>query len=71
MYPSEAISASTINAAHAIDRGRETGSIEAGKRADIIILDCPNPDFIAYRFGINLVHTVIADGEVVHTRLGP
>ncbi|TFG09935.1 imidazolonepropionase [Candidatus Thorarchaeota archaeon] len=71
MYPQEAISATTINAAHAVDRGRETGSIEAGKRADILILDCPNPDFIAYRFGINLVHTVIADGEVVHTRLGP
>ncbi len=71
MYPEEAISASTINAAHAVDRGQEVGSIEAGKRANIIILDCPNPDFIAYRFGINLVHTVIADGEVVHTRLGP
>jgi len=39
MTPAEAITASTINAAHAIDRAREIGSIEVGKKADIIILD--------------------------------
>ncbi|MBD3407873.1 MAG: imidazolonepropionase [Candidatus Lokiarchaeota archaeon] len=71
MHPREAISASTINAAHAIDRAQDLGSIELGKRADIIILECPNPEFIAYRFAVNQVHTVIVNGEVVHTRLGP
>ncbi|MHA1740937.1 MAG: imidazolonepropionase [Candidatus Thorarchaeota archaeon] len=71
MFPREAISAATINAAHAIDRAEELGSIEVGKRADIIILDCPNPEYIAYRFAMNLTHTVIVNGQVVHTRLGP
>lgn len=71
MHPREVISALTINAAHAIDKAKSLGSIEVGKRADIIILECPNPEYLAYRFGINLVHTVIANGQVVHTKLGP
>ncbi len=71
MHPREVISALTINAAHALDKADRLGSIEVGKRADIIILECPNPEYIAYRFGVNLIHTVIANGEVVHTKLGP
>jgi imidazolonepropionase len=71
MHPREAISAATINGAHAVDRGKELGSIEEGKRADIVILDCPNPEYLSYRFGMNLVHTVVVDGQVIHTRLGP
>jgi len=71
MHPREVISAVTINAAHALDRGQSIGSIEQGKRADIIILECPTPEYLAYRFGVNLVHTVITNGQVIHTRLGP
>ena len=71
MQPREALSAVTINAAHAIDRGKTHGSIEVGKRADILILDCPNPEYLTWRFGANLVHTVISSGQVVHTKLGP
>ncbi len=71
MHPREVISAATINAAHALELSDVIGSIEVGKRADIVVLECPNPEFLAYRFGMNLIHTVIANGEVVHTRLGP
>ncbi len=71
MYPREALAAVTINAAHAIDRAEELGSIEVGKKADILVLDCPNPEYLSWRFGANLVHTVISNGQVVHTRLGP
>ena len=71
MHPREAISAATINGAHAVDRGKELGSIEEEKRADIVILDCPNPEYLSYRFGMNLVHTVVVNGQVIHTRLGP
>ncbi|MFW9960002.1 MAG: imidazolonepropionase [Candidatus Thorarchaeota archaeon] len=71
MQPREALSAVTINAAHAIDRGATIGSLEVGKRADILILDCPNPEYLAWRFGANLVHTVVSNGRVIHTRLGP
>ncbi|MFX1415539.1 MAG: imidazolonepropionase [Promethearchaeota archaeon] len=71
MQPREAISAATINSAHAVSRGDIVGSIEPGKRADIVVLECPNPEYLSWRFGVNLVHTVIAGGQVVHTRLGP
>ncbi|MFW9843341.1 MAG: amidohydrolase family protein, partial [Candidatus Thorarchaeota archaeon] len=71
MQPREALSAVTINAAHALDRGKSHGSIEVGKRADILVLDCPNPEYLTWRFGANLVHTVISNGQVIHTKLGP
>jgi imidazolonepropionase len=71
MKPREALSGVTINAAHALDRGETHGSIEVGKAADILILDCPNPEYLTWRFGVNLVHTVIANGQVIHTKLGP
>lgn len=63
--PAEAISAATINAAHAIGKAKEIGSIERGKRANIIIMDIPNHMFIGYMFGCNLVKDVIVDGKIV------
>jgi imidazolonepropionase len=68
MFPAEAIVASTINAAHAINRANQIGSLEVGKQADIIILDCPNHMHIPYRFGGNLVEKVVKKGEVVEFR---
>ncbi len=65
MLPAEAIVASTINSAHAINRAHEVGSLEVGKKADIIILDVPNHMHIPYRFGGNLVETVVKGGKVV------
>lgn len=64
MMPAEAIVASTINAAHAINRQTKVGSIEVGKQADLIVLDVPNFEQIPYHFGVNLVETVIKKGEV-------
>jgi imidazolonepropionase len=65
MTPAEAITASTFNAACAIGMNSKIGSLEKGKQADIIILDCPNNKFLPYHYGINLVETVIKKGEVV------
>ena len=64
LLPSEAINAATINAAFAIDRADEVGSLEAGKKADIIILDIENHNQLPYYFGINLVEKVIKNGIV-------
>ncbi|MFO7836405.1 MAG: imidazolonepropionase [Candidatus Thorarchaeota archaeon] len=71
MHPREAISAATINAAHALDRGETLGSIEVDKKANMIILECPNPEYLSYRFAMNLTHTVLVNGQVVNTKIGP
>jgi imidazolonepropionase len=68
MSVEEAITASTINAAHAIDRADNIGSLEVEKKADIIILDIPNHKHLPYHFGVNLVEKVIKDGRVVVDR---
>jgi imidazolonepropionase len=68
MTPAEAITAVTINAAHAINRAHEIGSLEPGKKADILTLDVPNHKFIGYRFGTNLVNKVIKEGKLVVDR---
>ncbi len=68
MTPAEAITATTINAAHAVGRANEVGTIEEGKRADILLLNVPNHLSIGYRFGVNLVDKVIKNGRVVVDR---
>ncbi|HUS69634.1 MAG TPA: imidazolonepropionase [Anaerolineae bacterium] len=65
MTPAEAIVASTINAAHAVGLGHEVGSLEIGKKADLLVLDIPDYRHLSYRFGTNLVQTVIKAGRVV------
>ena len=61
----EAIAAATLNAAHALGRADEVGSIEVGKRADFVIHAVPNRYHMVYRFGVRRVRTVIAGGKVV------
>jgi imidazolonepropionase len=68
MTPAEAITAATINAAHAVNRAGEVGSLEVGKRADITILNVPNHKFMGYRFSVNLVDKVIKNGRMVIDR---
>jgi len=65
LTPAEAITAATINAAHAIGRASEIGSLEIGKKADAVILDAPNHKFLGYRFSVNLVDKVIKNGRLV------
>jgi len=72
MTPKEVITAVTINSAFSIDRGLEIGSITPGKKADFVIFDTPNLEYIMYHFGIN--HTkdvykngiqVVRDGKII------
>ncbi len=67
MTPAEAISAATINAAHAINRSHILGSLEPNKQADIVIMDVPNHEHIPYHFGVNLVDKVIKAGRLVYS----
>lgn len=65
MTPAEIITALTANAAAAVGAAERIGSLEAGKQADIIILEEPSHLFLPYRVGMNLVETVIKKGNVV------
>lgn len=66
MTPAEAISAATINGAHALRRGGQVGSIEAGKYGDIIMLSVPDYREIPYHFGVNLVEMTMKRGVVIY-----
>lgn len=65
MTPAEAIISSTINAAHALLRAEEIGSIEVGKKADIVIFDVPDYRFLGYQLGSNMVDSVLKNGGLV------
>jgi imidazolonepropionase len=45
--------------------GHRVGSLEVGKKADILVLDVPDYRHLSYRFGVNLVDRVIKAGELV------
>ena len=64
LTPAQAIAAATINAAAAIGRADCIGSLEPGKQADLLILSVPDYRHLGYRFGINLVQTVIKKGRI-------
>jgi imidazolonepropionase len=64
LTPSQAIAAATINAAAAICRADNLGSIEPGKQADLLILSVSDYRQLGYRFGANLVQTVIKRGKI-------
>ena len=68
MTPAEAISAATINGAHALRRAGRAGSIEYGKDADLVVLSAPDYRELPYHFGVNLVETTIRRGEVIYNR---
>ena len=65
MTSAEAIVASTLNAAYALGKGAEVGSLEGGKKADILILEASDYRDLAYRFGGNLVARVFKGGQPV------
>ena len=62
--PAQAIAASTINAAAAVGLADEVGSLEVGKQADLLVLNVPDYRHLGYRYGTNLVHTIVKRGEV-------
>ncbi|MBI2214580.1 MAG: imidazolonepropionase [Acidobacteria bacterium] len=62
MTVEEALTAATLNGAFSLGLATETGSLEAGKRADFAILDAPSYFHLVYHYGVNLVASVWRDG---------
>lgn len=61
----EAFTAATLNSACSLGLGAEIGSIETGKRADLVLLAAPNLLHLVYHYGINPVAAVVKGGSVV------
>lgn len=70
----EALKMGTINGAKALDLEKETGSIELGKKADLILIDTDKPHLyphhniissLAYGVQASDVDTVIVDGKII------
>jgi len=60
----EALAAATLNAAWSLDVHRERGSLEVGKRADLVVLRSPRLlDLV--RVGVSAIRAVVKDGRVV------
>ena len=64
----QAIAATTINAAHALDCGDEVGSLETGKRADILVLGLSDYREIPRRIGVNQVVMALREGSFLINR---
>jgi imidazolonepropionase len=65
--PLEALAAATLNAAWVVGLSQRLGSIELGKRGDVLLLDAPL-EHVPYRLGHNPVAAVIVGGRLEHVR---
>jgi imidazolonepropionase len=63
MTVEEALTAMTLNAACSLGMGGEIGTLEEGKRADVVVLAAPNLLHLAYHYGVNPVRSVVKDGR--------
>jgi imidazolonepropionase len=68
MTPAEGLAAATVNAAYSLGRGDETGTLEAGKRADFVVHDCADYRELAYFFGVEHAHATYIGGRPAYAR---
>ncbi len=65
LKPIQALRAATINSAAALNVSESVGSLETGKKADLLVFEEKSHRFLGYHFGANSVHTVVKDGRIV------
>ncbi|HEC63040.1 MAG TPA: imidazolonepropionase, partial [Candidatus Acetothermia bacterium] len=65
LSPEEALCAATLNAAAALDRASELGSLEPRKLGDLVIWDAGELGELPYFIGHQLALAVVKAGEVV------
>jgi len=69
LSPEEAITAATINAAHALGVEKRVGSLAPGKDADLVILQTSDYRDFCWYTGASLVGMVLRQGREVHPRI--
>jgi imidazolonepropionase len=67
MTPAEALVSATINGAHSIGLACEIGSIEMGKRCDVLVMQLDRYEEIPYRVGSNSIDVVVKSGQVINS----
>lgn len=65
MTPEEAIVAATLNGAAAVKLSDKIGSIEVGKRADLLVANVPDYRYLAYHFAANHIGMTIKNGTIL------
>ncbi|HYP52973.1 MAG TPA: amidohydrolase family protein [Pyrinomonadaceae bacterium] len=68
LTPAEAITAATVNAAYSLRIGDETGTLEAGKRADFCVHDADDYRELSYFFGVEHAHATYVAGQLAYLR---
>ncbi len=66
MSVEEVITAITLNGASALGMAEEAGSLEIGKKADMVFLTYNSYKFLVYSTGSNIVKRVIKAGKIVY-----
>lgn len=65
MLPNEILWASTLHSAKAIGLKDERGSLEIGKKADLLLLDIPDIDYLPYHFAVSHIVMVVKEGDII------
>ena len=65
MTPAEVLTASTLNAAHSLGLEHSVGSLQVGKRADMLVLDAPNYLHLTHEVNRDVVRAVVKDGRLI------
>jgi imidazolonepropionase len=62
----ETITALTINGAAALDRADQIGSIDVGKKGDVVVHEFPSYHFLTYHIGVSTVEKVVKNGRMIY-----
>jgi imidazolonepropionase len=65
MTPGEVIVAATLNAAYSLGREAVCGSLDIGKRGDLLVVDCPHPDELCLAVGAPVLDDIVVAGTRV------
>ena len=65
LTPAEVIVGATLNAAYGLGRAATCGSIDIGKRGDLIVLDCPHPNELCLAVGAPLLRQTVIGGQTI------
>ncbi len=68
LLPDELLWATTLVPAISLGLNDRIGTIEPGKQADLVLLDIPNLDYLAYHYGINHTYMTIKKGKILCRR---